>query len=98
MWGKKGRDRCEGGEGRRERERRKREEEGGGTGDTRRTQHMLHRCGYYMYVEIARAHIYTHPQIWPGLPPVPHELIQVHLGASAEYLFFNDPERTYPYY
>ena len=40
--GKERRDRCEGGEGRRVRERRKREEEGGGT------QHMLHRCGYYM--------------------------------------------------
>ena len=45
--------RCEGGEGRRERERRKwerikREEVGGDTGDMQTTQHMLHRCGYYM--------------------------------------------------
>ena len=25
--------------------------EGGGTGDIWRTQHMLYRCGYHMYVE-----------------------------------------------
>ena len=45
---------------------------------------MLHKCGYYMYVE-KLMHMHIHvciPTQMVRLPPVPHAPIQVHPGAS----------------